>query len=101
MMFCYYISCVLIMQLLIRIVVSFISLLMIRPPPTSTRTDTLFPYTTLFRSKKPHPHQWKRSKAADFLPGETCFHRQEYNLPYCMDHADNLAESNPELPGYD
>src|SRR3546814_939118 len=23
---------------------------MIRPPPKSTRTDTLFPYTTLFRS---------------------------------------------------
>src|SRR3546814_187392 len=26
--------------------------LMIRRPPISTRTDTLFPYTTLFRSKK-------------------------------------------------
>src|SRR3546814_9896094 len=26
---------------------------MIRRPPRSTRTDTLFPYTTLFRSKKP------------------------------------------------
>src|SRR3546814_12926429 len=25
---------------------------MIRRPPRSTRTDTLFPYTTLFRSKK-------------------------------------------------
>src|SRR3546814_6559179 len=24
---------------------------MIRPPPRSTRTDTLFPYTTLFRSQ--------------------------------------------------
>src|SRR3546814_1949942 len=27
--------------------------LMIRRPPRSTRTDTLFPYTTLFRSKQP------------------------------------------------
>src|SRR3546814_3298812 len=28
---------------------------MIRPPPRSTRTDTLFPYTTLFRSEEiPH-----------------------------------------------
>src|SRR3546814_18880451 len=27
--------------------------LMIRRPPISTRTDTLFPYTTLFRSAKP------------------------------------------------
>src|SRR3546814_2317999 len=26
---------------------------MIRRPPRSTRTDTLFPYTTLFRSGKP------------------------------------------------
>src|SRR3546814_4576599 len=25
---------------------------MIRPPPRSTRTDTLFPYTTLFRSHR-------------------------------------------------
>src|SRR3546814_21104392 len=28
--------------------------LMIRPPPRSTRTDTLFPYTTLFRSEFEH-----------------------------------------------
>src|SRR3546814_3480064 len=27
---------------------------MIRRPPRSTRTDTLFPYTTLFRSPPPH-----------------------------------------------
>src|SRR3546814_5850523 len=27
---------------------------MIRRPPRSTRTDTLFPYTTLFRSTCPH-----------------------------------------------
>src|SRR3546814_17205973 len=30
--------------------VSFIFFLMIRRPPRSTRTDTLFPYTTLFRA---------------------------------------------------
>src|SRR3546814_9192443 len=30
---------------------------MIRRPPRSTRTDTLFPYTTLFRSKKVRPSQ--------------------------------------------
>src|SRR3546814_18485645 len=28
---------------------------MIRRPPRSTRTDTLFPYTTLFRSYVPNP----------------------------------------------
>src|SRR3546814_15702924 len=32
---------------------SFFFFLMIRRPPRSTRTDTLFPYTTLFRSLDP------------------------------------------------
>src|SRR3546814_16271384 len=32
----------------------FVFFLMIRRPPRSTRTDTLFPYTTLFRSPTPH-----------------------------------------------
>src|SRR3546814_13262084 len=31
--------------------VSYVFFLMSRPPPGSTRTDTLFPYTTLFRSE--------------------------------------------------
>src|SRR3546814_16373835 len=31
----------------------FCFFLMIRRPPRSTRTDTLFPYTTLFRSNRP------------------------------------------------
>src|SRR3546814_18866822 len=33
---------------------------MIRRPPKSTRTDTLFPYTTLFRS--PHPQGRQRAE---------------------------------------
>src|SRR3546814_21122559 len=36
---------------------------MIRRPPRSTRTDTLFPYTTLFRS--PAPHRATAAGAAD------------------------------------
>src|SRR3546814_13073754 len=32
------------------VIVTFFFFLMIRRPPRSTRTDTLFPYTTLFRS---------------------------------------------------
>src|SRR3546814_17579264 len=31
--------------------------LMIRRPPRSTRTDTLFPYTTLFRSRTRQPRR--------------------------------------------
>src|SRR3546814_1328816 len=37
--------------------------LMIRQPPRSTRTDTLFPYTTLFRSKDT-VHVCTRNRAA-------------------------------------
>src|SRR3546814_4548102 len=41
-----------------------ISFLMIRRPPRSTRTDTLFPYTTLFRSKSVWPTcNWLRSSS--------------------------------------
>src|SRR3546814_13207167 len=43
--------------------------LMIRRPPRSTRTDTLFPYTTLFRSipaaPPPDPAAWVRSNCVD------------------------------------
>src|SRR3546814_20567122 len=35
--------------------------LMIRRPPRSTRTDTLFPYTTLFRSQRPCPTRYRRT----------------------------------------
>src|SRR3546814_11404133 len=37
-------------QLFSFVLVSVFVFLMIRRPPRSTRTDTLFPYTTLFRS---------------------------------------------------
>src|SRR3546814_5293001 len=37
-------------MLLSLLFVLFLLFLMIRQPPRSTRTDTLFPYTTLFRS---------------------------------------------------
>src|SRR3546814_20693167 len=39
---------------------------MIRRPPRTTRTDTLFPYTTLFRS---HVHPAPEADQADTLPG--------------------------------
>src|SRR3546814_12832276 len=37
---------------------------MIRRPPRSTRTDTLFPYTTLFRSLRGGQFPWSRAAAA-------------------------------------
>src|SRR3546814_11706160 len=52
--------------------------LMIRRPPRSTRTDTLFPYTTLFRSEMvdaPHRHaeavgRPEQKSEADRRPGD-------------------------------
>src|SRR3546814_3707656 len=44
---------------------------MIRRPPRSTRTDTLFPYTTLFRSGsrlKPLPRDQDQALAASAAP---------------------------------
>src|SRR3546814_15935508 len=38
----------------------FFFFLMIRRPPRSTRTDTLFPYTTLFRSGLPDRQQRRK-----------------------------------------
>src|SRR3546814_11276444 len=37
--------------MLVSLTVVLFFVLMIRRPPRSTRTDTLFPYTTLFRSR--------------------------------------------------
>src|SRR3546814_5652707 len=41
--------------------------LMIRRPPRSTRTDTLFPYTTLFRSSALRGHQSHQHDVAGFV----------------------------------
>src|SRR3546814_4836574 len=48
---------------------------MIRRPPRSTRTDTLFPYTTLFRSPQgvgelPRRARQREAAAREFLTGE-------------------------------
>src|SRR3546814_5647524 len=60
---------------------------MIRRPPRSTRTDTLFPYTTLFRSHLGHSfsyHDWDHLSLDDgfqnFWPPSPLrepFHRSE------------------------
>src|SRR3546814_2833505 len=41
---------------------------MIRLPPRSTRTDTLFPYTTLFRSSIPFVEQRRRRRRTNVFP---------------------------------
>src|SRR3546814_4172463 len=52
---------------LMSMVLLYIFFLMIRRPPRSTRTDTLFPYTTLFRSVRRHAASGVRLR--DKLPG--------------------------------
>src|SRR3546814_2318020 len=50
---------------------------MIRRPPRSTRTDTLFPYTTLFRSRRVANHEApERAAVADAL--QVRGHRAEH-----------------------
>src|SRR3546814_18300378 len=56
-------------------VLVFVFFLMIRRPPRSTRTDTLFPYTTLFRSVRPGP-RWGRVAARCATPGTRCADRR-------------------------
>src|SRR3546814_7717732 len=46
---------------------SLMFVLMIRRPPRSTRTDTLFPYTTLFRSSCAAP------SSREVAVGPTCY----------------------------
>src|SRR3546814_2410264 len=50
-------------------VLLFLLFLMIRRPPRSTRTDTLFPYTTLFRSEDAHRPGVRGEGAGDHPDG--------------------------------
>src|SRR3546814_614393 len=74
------------------ILYSLFFFLLLRRPPISTRTDTLFPYTTLFRSKQPassllnHPHSWEyavcaRQRAWNHLPQTRSRARQNQKQP--------------------
>src|SRR3546814_12641631 len=57
--------------------------LMIRRPPRSTRTDTLFPYTTLFRSPgcRGRPRWSARSPPPGRAPRRRCRDRRRRCLP--------------------
>src|SRR3546814_9030859 len=54
--------------------------LRIRRPPRSTRTDTLFPYTTLFRSRRAGPdHHHRVDRLAPPLVGQSD-HRARHHV---------------------
>src|SRR3546814_10581594 len=65
--------------------------LMIRRPPRSTRTDTLFPYTTLFRSL---PLPDRRQQQRPLLPSQDRPRPLNHSLLQLMD-----LQRPTELPG--
>src|SRR3546814_1661691 len=63
---------------------------MIRRPPRSTRTDTLFPYTTLFRSH--HPRDERRRRRDDSpMPALAQGHARRHRL-----HARKLQQGRSD-----
>src|SRR3546814_15507979 len=56
--------------MLFRVITFSVFFLMIRRPPRSTRTDTLFPYTTLFRSIDAYLDRHRERQIARHLPAQ-------------------------------
>src|SRR3546814_11104644 len=80
--------------------------LMIRRPPKSTRTDTLFPYTTLFRSLHPCRRRGagdrrrrrrlvRRRRLPQGPPGRPLRHRQGPRRPRSQGRSRGLAAALP------
>src|SRR3546814_7111864 len=66
---------------------------MIRRPPRSTRTDTLFPYTTLFRSVQAWVYIFSSSKL-----NQVCIKQAVRNLPAKpLEHVGRSEEHTSEL----
>src|SRR3546814_1758538 len=73
---------------------------MIRRPPRSTRTDTLFPYTTLFRSAR---GSWQTVRT--IAAGEDAMHAVIFEVQpkadHYQDYLDVAAALRPELEKID
>src|SRR3546814_1123475 len=65
--------------------------LMIRRPPRSTRTDTLFPYTTLFRSLRAFISEW--------MPARYRRPLQAAVLVLGLEHAVDLRDEIAQVEG--
>src|SRR3546814_12701346 len=63
---------VMVYTIILTIVFYCFFFLMIRRPPRSTRTDTLFPYTTLFRSSAVPRQGLFRHVHGRYRPGRPC-----------------------------
>src|SRR3546814_9101440 len=74
---------------------------MIRRPPRSTRTDTLFPYTTLFRSVLLGENEWLLERVS--LECDEGTHGASNHLAHARSVISGLTKileihSNPEIP---
>src|SRR3546814_17854176 len=66
---------------------------MIRRPPRSTRTDTLFPYTTLFRSRSDiHAQRIHDAIAGESIDLQSELVCQEHLLTFHLDTLDALID---------
>src|SRR3546814_6647998 len=59
---------------------------MIRRPPRSTRTDTLFPYTTLFRSAFATSSNFRQAAGAECQHDLVERRQREFELAYVGNH---------------
>src|SRR3546814_18324531 len=83
----------------------FVFFLLIRRPPRSTRTDTLFPYTPLFRTLSFYlgygsiiaGNKWKLIKAGSGSPQMKLKEDALYNLLKGPSENNNLKEQYPEI----
>src|SRR3546814_15008962 len=69
---------------------------MIRRPPRSTRTDTLFPYTTLFRSGRTLIGKRRCCAPDDCLSKETIMATASENYKLVTDYYESFGEGGPE-----
>src|SRR3546814_14728449 len=86
-------------------------MLSVRRPPTTTRTDTLFPYTTRFRSPRTRPRRYP-GRSYDSPAGEAeerqeearsreCDSQTEHDLDQLAESARRVAEGEREARGDD
>src|SRR3546814_14077685 len=71
---------------------SYFFCLMIRRPPISTRTDTLFPYTTLFRSDHQGPPPFADADHARGDVTPDALHAGRRRADRVLAHADHLVD---------
>src|SRR3546814_20752204 len=85
------ISPVLFVVICVLVLIFFVGFfLMIRRPPRSTRTDTLFPYTTLFRSCEASRQWFLVASAAHFRPSGSESRRQPPGTRRSEEHTSEL-----------